>query len=268
MEMFPQATAKGRQVALLRQRSAKQQGKPNSGGISTKRISHSVLDPWLTKPLKRVYPNLAIPSGFPPEGIVVVGHLAAVVGAIALAFATDIWWAGLLGALAVAANHVSDVLDGTHARATGQCRNGGELLDHFVDPLSFSFWTIGMALSCGRLELGLAGVICIYATAVLTNIKAKMTGKFTLSRFGPTEFKTLLIVFGFLLATFTSGLLPVVAPSAFVALVLYVLVAIGIAQLLVNLYRAVHEVNLHGAPPDQTEWMTTQDSAPCNESVE
>ena len=35
-------------------------------------------------------------------------------------------------------------------------------------------------------------VICLYATAVLTNIKAKMIGEFTLARFGPTEFKTLL----------------------------------------------------------------------------
>ncbi len=55
---------------------------------------------------------------FPPEGIVFVGHLCAVVGAIGFACATQWWWGGVLGALGVALNHTADVLDGTHARAT------------------------------------------------------------------------------------------------------------------------------------------------------
>ncbi len=69
-----------------------------------------------------------------------------------LAFSTRFWWGGLLAAAGVAGNHLCDVLDGTHARTTGQCRNGGELLD--------TSWTavvrlhpVRIAVSCGRLDL-------------------------------------------------------------------------------------------------------------------
>jgi phosphatidylglycerophosphate synthase len=83
-----------------------------------------------------------------------------------------------LAALGVALNHTCDVLDGTHARATNQCRNGGELLDHFVDPLSFAYWAAGLSSaaishSLGAPWVGMAGVAVIFATAVLTNIRAK-----------------------------------------------------------------------------------------------
>ena len=44
-------------------------------------------------------------------------------------------------------------------------------------------------MSVGRIELGLALVVILYATALLTSIKAKITGNFFLQRFGPTEFK-------------------------------------------------------------------------------
>ena len=58
----------------------------------------------------------------------------------------------------------------------------------------------GLSVSCSRLDLGLVAVICLYATAVLTNIKAKMIGEFTLAQFGPTEFKTLLALYGIFMA--------------------------------------------------------------------
>lgn len=229
------------------------------GGPMSRRISHSVLDPWLTLPLKRASPRLPIPRALPPEAIVLLGHLCAIAGAFGFALSTRFWWAGLLAALGVAANHVADVLDGTHARATGQCRNGGELLDHFTDPLSFAYWLVGLAVSCGRLDLGLVAVIGLFATAVLTNIKAKLTGEFTLASFGPTEFKSLLVLYGLSLALWSSDLIPAADPEMFALWFLAALIAVGLVQLIVNLVRAIREVNALGAPPDRTEWETSRE---------
>jgi phosphatidylglycerophosphate synthase len=222
----------------------------------SQRISHSVLDPWIGPRLKALYPHLHIPDRFPPEGIVLVGHLFAMIGAIGFAFSTTAWWGGLLAAVGVIGNHTADCVDGTHARSTGQCRNGGELLDHFTDPLSFAYWLVGIGVACGRLDLALVAVICLFATAVLTNIKAKLIGQFTLSRFGPTEFKTLLVALGLTLSF--AVLFPAVPPTD-VALVVYaVLIVIGLIQLPINLVRAVREVNRSEKQPDTTEWVTTR----------
>jgi phosphatidylglycerophosphate synthase len=223
-----------------------------------KRVSRSLLDPFLSPPIKALYRRLPIPSWFPPEGIVATGHLFAIAAAFGFAFSTTTWWGGILLAIGVAGNHVADVLDGTHARATGQCRNGGELLDHFTDPLSFSYWLVGLALSCQRLDLGLVAVICLYATAVLTNIKAKMIGEFTLSTLGPTEFKTLLIIYGLGLSLLTRGIVPQLAPKDVALSFLLILIGWGLIQLSVNLVRAVRDVNRYGSPPDTTEWETRQ----------
>lgn len=222
----------------------------------SKRISHSLLDPYVGPPIASLYRWLPIPRRFPPEGIVLLGHLSAVAAAIGFAFSTTYWWGGLVVAIGVFGNHLADCIDGRHARATGQCRNGGELLDHFTDPLSFSYYLAGLAASCGRMDLGVAAVIILYATAVLTNIKAKMIGEFTLARFGPTEFKMLLILYGLAIMAHV-----LVDPSYLSALevatwFLYILLAIGLVQLAVNLVNAVREVNEHGEPPDTSEWET------------
>jgi len=220
-----------------------------------KRVSHSLLDPLLTVPIKSLYPRLRIPPRLPPEAIVGLGHLCAILGAVGFALAGRFAWGGVLGALGVALNHTADVLDGTHARASDQCRNGGELLDHFVDPLSFSYWIAAISYSAGCLLLGLVGVIVLYATAVLTNIKAKMVGEFTLGRFGPTEFKTLLILLGLTMAALNATAEQASPLSAQIAYwFLIVLIAIGVVQLLVNLARAVRDVNASGESPDTTEW--------------
>jgi phosphatidylglycerophosphate synthase len=214
------------------------------------------LDPYLTLPIKRLYKFLRVPAWFPPEGIIGLGHLLAIAAAFGFAFATTYWWGGIVLAAGVAANHIADVLDGTHARATSQCRNGGELLDHFTDPLSFAYWLVGLAVSCGRLDLGLVAVICLYATAVLTNIKAKMIGEFTLAAFGPTEFKTLLVLYGLIISLLVQRPVTAVAPQQLALWFLGILIAVGIVQLLINLVRAIYQVNREGAAPDTTEWVT------------
>jgi phosphatidylglycerophosphate synthase len=225
----------------------------------SKRISHSLLDPWLTLPVKKFYPLLPLPRRLPPEAIVLLGHLFAIAAALGFAFSTQYWWGGLVIAIGVAANHIADVIDGTHARATGQCRNGGELLDHFTDPLSFAYYVVGLAVSIGRLDLGIAGVIILFATAVLTNIKAKMIGEFTLATFGPTEFKTLLVVYGLALTALTFQPIPNLPPQRFALWFMYALLAVGLVQLIVNLIRAVIDVNRRGTEADKTEWETTRD---------
>ena len=189
-----------------------------------------------------------------------MGHLSAIIGAVGFAFSTQYWWGGVLAAAGVIGNHTADCVDGTHARRTGQCRNGGELLDHFTDPLSFAYWLVGIGVACGRLDLALVAVICLFAIAVLTNIKAKLTGEFTLARFGPTEFKAVLVGFGLLLASVglaasQSVGFPLTAGQ--VALVCYgMLIVIGLVQLPINLVRAVKEVNQSGRAPDESEWIT------------
>gem|GEM_PF-951202 len=218
----------------------------------SKRVSHSLLDPYLSTPIKKIYVPLRIPRAFPPEGIVLMGHLLAIVGACGFFLAVPHWWGGLLVALGVAGAHFMDCLDGTHARSTDQCRNGGELLDHFTDPLSFSYWMVGWGASTGNLWLSIIAVIVIYATAVLTNIVAKITGTFELQRFGPTEFKTLLVVHGLVMC-----LLPAEARANLAFWSFLVLVVVGVVQLKVNLVRGVFKVNRHGAAPDTGEWDVT-----------
>lgn len=226
----------------------------------SQRISHSLLDPYLTLPAKRQYHRLGIPAWLPPEAIVAAGHASAIGAAVGLAFSTGTWWGGLLAAAGVIGNHYCDVFDGTHARATSQCRNGGELLDHFCDPLSFAYCLVGIAVSCGRLDLGLAAVIILFATAVLTNIKAKLIGQFTLPAFGPTEFKTLLAVYALVLAGCVGAGLPGIVSG--VTWAFSVLVFVGAIQLVYALVAAVRDVNRHGHHADTTEWVTTRSTAP------
>ena len=217
------------------------------------RISHSVLDPILFPLVPRLYNVLALPKKLWPEAIVVTGHLIAAVGAVALAFSTQLWWCGLVVALAVAGNHAADMIDGTHARKTGQCRNGGELLDHFLDPLSFSYWLVGLSISVDRIELGLVLVVMLYATALLTSIKAKITGEFVLGRFGPTEFKGLLVLYGI----FSACVVGISGASTGVTVAtesIAVFVVIGFLQLAANLVKAVREVNRCGSEADTSSW--------------
>ena len=226
----------------------------------SKRISHSVLDPVIGPRLQSLYPHLRIPKWFPPEGIVGIGHAFAIAGAVGFAFSTQTWWGGLLAAAGVIGNHTADCVDGTHARQTGQCRNGGELLDHFTDPMSFAYWLVGISVACGRLDLGLVAVILLFAVAVLTNIKAKLTGEFTLAKFGPTEFKTLLVAAGVTLSTVmivNSLAIATLSAGTFLTIGFAGLIGVGLIYLPVNLVKAVKDVNANGDEPDTSEWVTT-----------
>jgi len=212
-----------------------------------------VLDPLLAPIAPALYRAAPIPRGFPPEGIVALGHLVAIAGAIGFALAGRHWWAGLLAAAGVAGNHLCDMIDGAHARATGQCRHGGELLDHFFDPLSFSLWMVGLGVAADRHDLALACVLWIYASAVLTSIRAKITGVFLLQRVGPTEFKALLTLLALALAAARAASSTETAVRI-ITVSLWALAALGWAQLAVNLVRGVRAVNRADTPVDTEPW--------------
>lgn len=228
------------------------------------RISHSLLDPWIVPVVKRVYPALPIPRRFPPEGLILFGHVSAILGAVGFAMSLTTWWGGWLAALGVAGNHFFDSIDGTHARATNQCRNGGELLDHFTDPLSFAYWLIGWSVAIQQLEFGIAGVVILFATAVLTNIKAKITGEFTLASFGPTEFKALLVLMGTtaaIVSQFGIGNLAILEGLRSGAWISYAaMIVVGIVQLVAGLIQAVRDVNQVTTGVDTSEWNVTRSS--------
>ena len=87
-------------------------------------------------------------------------------------------------------------------------------------------------------------------------------GEFTLARFGPTEFKTLLVGFGLVLGTtclLTAQTVALPFSAAQLALAGYAtLIVAGLIQLPINLIRAVKEVNRSAQTPDQSEWITTR----------
>ena len=60
----------------------------------SKRISHSLLDPYFAPLVPRLYALLSIPPRFPPEAIVGVGHLLAIAGAFGFAYSVASWWGG------------------------------------------------------------------------------------------------------------------------------------------------------------------------------
>ena len=88
--------------------------------------------------------------------------------------------------------------------------------------------------------------------------KAKIIGEFTLARFGPTEFKALLCLYGVAMAIVRC--LDAQGKSSGVMATWFAggLVALGVGQLIVNLVLAVRTVNRSSAPPDTSEWKMTQ----------
>ena len=73
-----------------------------------------------------------------------------------------------------------------------------------------------------------------------------------LAKFGPTEFKTLLIIFGVVL--FLANLEEKGRGAYLVSAVLPVLAVIGVVQLLWGLRVSVEDVNRNGSEPDTSEW--------------
>lgn len=106
------------------------------GPVDTLHIPMRLAQPVGPVIMPIAYRVLLIPRWFVSEGIVLCGHLIAPAGVDGFGYLTKTW-----GGALVASNHLCDRGDGAHARRTRQFLNGGELLDHFTDPRSFSYWT-------------------------------------------------------------------------------------------------------------------------------
>lgn len=221
--------------------------------MAAARLSHSLLDPYLTTPIRQYYPALHLPLRLPPEAIVLTGHTCAIAAALSLAFMPQLWWLGIVAGLFVAGHHLCDIFDGQHARATNQCRHGGELLDHFLDPLSISYLIVGWAFAAGQPLWAMPGVVVVMATAVLTNIKAKLGGTFELPRFGPTEFKTFMAVLP--IAAGVGMLWQAELTATILGWTLLTLTALSIIKLPFDVIAAVRSVNRSKSEVDTTEWV-------------
>ena len=214
------------------------------------RVSRSLLDPVLTQPLRSLYPRLGLPRRLPPEAIVLAGNAAAVGAAVCFALVVGTPWLGLVGAALVAAYHFADVFDGQHARATGQCRNGGELLDHFCDPVSLSCIAAGWAFAADAPLLAVPAVLLIMAKGLLANLTAKLGGDFEVGRFGPTEFKAGLAVLLLAAAVVPAGVLQPALWWGFVGVL-----AVTAVSFPFELVRSIKAVNRSGVEADTSEWV-------------
>jgi len=212
------------------------------------KVTEGIIDRYFffIAPGERVYKALHIPKALPPECIVLLGFFFSAAAGIAFSQAENYVYAGLLGSLFVYGNLVSDYMDGRHARATGQCRNGGEILDHFFDPLSFAVIVIGIGSSVNRLDLSIALILGIYGNAALVFQEAMIMGVLTLKKIGPNEARLLFIGYGFLVWWQQS--------ASFGVIFLYFSSALSLGQLAFELIKTVNRVNREGPPPDNTPW--------------
>lgn len=217
------------------------------------KISHSRIDPFVFQLAQKLYRCLRIPPSFRPEIILFCGHILAICGAIAFWVARNNSSYGLLAAFFVLGYQFTDIIDGVHARATGQCRNSGELLDHFFDPLSFSYLIIGLSLYVDKIALMISGVICMFATATLINIRAQLTRQFIIPKFGATELRLSFVLAGLTISIFSLFV------SNFITLVLveglsWAIFFIGLVQLVTQLIKSCIKVNNSGIQPNTSPW--------------
>jgi len=143
-------------------------------------------------------------------------------------------------------------MDGRHARTTGQCRNGGELLDHFFDPLSFSVIIIGFGVAVNQPYLALLTVLGIYCNVAIVFQEAMIMGTLTLKVIGPNEARVLYMFAGLVQSTVVySGLPGHVVPLG----MLVVATLLSVVQTIVELYKTVEKVNKYGPEPDNDGWI-------------
>eukprot|EP01098_Paradermamoeba_levis_P006783 TRINITY_DN2825_c0_g1_i1.p1 TRINITY_DN2825_c0_g1~~TRINITY_DN2825_c0_g1_i1.p1 ORF type:complete len:256 (+),score=73.77 TRINITY_DN2825_c0_g1_i1:875-1642(+) len=222
------------------------------------KVSEGIVDTYFffICPGEKFYKWLNIPSSFPPEGIVLLGFAFSALAAFFFAYSTTVPICGLLAALCVYGNFVSDYMDGRHARSTGQCRNGGELLDHFFDPLSFSVVITGVGYAVGRLDLSLAVTIGIYGNVAIVFQEAMIMGVLTLKSIGPNEARLLYIFLGILQTC--SMAFKWFSPTFFPYALLYTSALLSLGQMVVELINTVNRVNKFGPPPDNEGWIRNE----------
>lgn len=222
-----------------------------------RKVSHSVIDILLNRRFRlkpRLYRILPIPRKLPPEALVGTGFAMAVTSGLAFSQSADGWW-GAAAALFAVLYWLCDLVDGEHARQTGQCRNGGELLDHFADPLAISIVAVGVGFSISSTWLGFVSALLVYANAYLVMLRTSITGVLIMPRMGTAEAVAAAVILGVgstLCATtghqqggeiFRTAMLAAAAGTACL-------------QVTTGLVSAVREVNrpIHDASRDDRRW--------------
>jgi archaetidylinositol phosphate synthase len=225
------------------------------------KVSSSFLDAMIRPQVTPLYVRLRIPKRFPPEGIVVAGHLFALAAGFFFAYSQVIWWCGPLAACCVLFNQVLDMLDGAHARATGQCRNSGELLDHLLGPLGYAYWVIGLSVSSRFVTLAIPGLVILYSIVTISHMIHHFTGEFRLSRFGPTEFRAVMFLYGLTLPFIHIVNLKYKILSNYTFLFSIFLILVYALNLFQLLWSAIRRVNTEALPPDTSEWILVANHA-------
>eukprot|EP00013_Stygamoeba_regulata_P018273 CAMPEP_0177678536 /NCGR_PEP_ID=MMETSP0447-20121125/29062_1 /TAXON_ID=0 /ORGANISM="Stygamoeba regulata, Strain BSH-02190019" /LENGTH=241 /DNA_ID=CAMNT_0019187547 /DNA_START=252 /DNA_END=977 /DNA_ORIENTATION=+ len=227
----------------------------NTGTDKGMKVSYSIVDLYFryVLPGERVYRALRIPKWVWPEAIVFTGFFFSCLAGLSFSCAVTSAWGGALAALFVYGNLIADHMDGRHARATNQCTNGGEILDHFFDPLSFSVITIGIAYAVGRLDLALLTVLGIYGNVSTVFQEAKITGTLALKTVGPAEARILFMTFG-LVTSYLQHAYGQDYAASFVTSFLVFTGVLTLGQMSVELFRTVRRVNREGPPPDCSPW--------------
>lgn len=219
----------------------------------TLKISSSRIDARLVPIVRGFYAAHPIPSRVPPELIVISGHLVALIAGLSLALSTRAWWWGVIGAVCVFLNQITDMLDGTHARATGQCRNSGDLLDHFLDPLSYAYWVIGIGVAADSIALVIPALLLLYSFITLTYILQRMTGELRIPRLGSTEYRFFIVLYGIISALICA----ILGESVAIRVAFYSLLAMMISyflELVLQLRKSIKRVDTEFKLQDVDAW--------------
>jgi archaetidylinositol phosphate synthase len=170
---------------------------PGQRGVEPVRRSNSgFLEPFETPALRWLAART--PNWMTPNILTAIGFLGAVGTFTSYALSADhpaLLWLANAG---LVINWFGDSLDGTLARYRGIERpRYGFYLDNAIDVPEQLFLALGLALSgIFRVELALFGLIVFYMMSILTLIRAKTVGEFTLAYvgLGTTELRLLIAV--------------------------------------------------------------------------
>jgi archaetidylinositol phosphate synthase len=160
------------------------------------RSNSGLLEPFETPALQWL--AIRTPKWVTPDVLTAIGFLGALGVFASYALSADhpaLLW---LASAGLFINWLGDSLDGTLARYRGIERpRYGFYLDNAIDVPEQLLLALGLALSgIFRVELALLGLIAFYMMSILTLIRAKTVGEFTLAYvgLGTTELRLLIAV--------------------------------------------------------------------------
>ncbi len=160
------------------------------------RIQNSILNTLEKRAL--VYMAGKMPAWVTSDMMTLVGCVGSVmicIGFILTAYSINWLWLSIAG---LVVNWFGDSLDGTIARVRNTQRPVyGYYLDHTMDVVNEILMFVGLGLSpLVHLNLALAAFICYLALTLNVSMNSHLRGEFklTYAKFGPTEFRLVIII--------------------------------------------------------------------------